>query len=96
VYDDISYIEEDTVHFVDGKKETIDAIITATGYYRDYAAIIDVDKTRFEDLKLPVSKQRYFGKDGLYFCGFWVAPTGQFREIGLDARRIAGDISRES
>lgn len=96
IYDDISYIDGNTVHFANGKKEVADAIITATGYYRDYANIIHVNKDRFEDLKLPVSKQQYFGRDGLYFCGFWVAPTGQFREIGLDAKRIAGDISRES
>ena len=92
MYDDINYIEGATVHFEGGKKQTIDTIITATGYYRDYAAIIQVDKARFEDLKQPLSRQQYFGKGGLYFCGFWVAPTGQFREIGLDAKKIAEDI----
>src|SRR4030095_12242872 len=81
VYGDIDYIEGKSIHFSDGRKEDFDAIVAGIGYYRDYADIIDVDKSRFEDLRLPVDKQKYFGKDGLYFCGFRVAPTGQIREI---------------
>ncbi len=75
--------------------EEFDAIIAAIGYYCDYANILEVDKTRFEDLKSSVNKQKYFGKDGLYFCGFWIAPTGQIREIALDAQKIAKDIRRK-
>jgi indole-3-pyruvate monooxygenase len=93
IHDDINYIESRSVHFVDGKEEEFDAIVAGIGYYCDYSDIIDVDASRFEDLKLPVGKQKYFGKDGLYFCGFWIAPTGQIREIGLDARKIAKDIA---
>jgi hypothetical protein len=26
---------------------------------------------------------------GLYFCGQTVSPTGQFREVGLEAERLA-------
>ena len=40
-----------------------------------------------------VNNQKYFGKDGLYFCGYWVAPTGHLREIALDAQKIAKHIS---
>ena len=40
-----------TVHFADGKKEEFDAIVAGIGYYRDYEEIIDVDRSRFEDLK---------------------------------------------
>jgi len=35
-----------------------------------------------------------FGEDGRYFCGYWISPTGQIREIGLDARKITGDIAK--
>ena len=72
-----------------------DAIVAGIGYYRDYAEIVDVDKSRFEDLKVSSNKQKYFGKDGLYFCGFWVSPTGQIREIALDAKKIAKDIAKK-
>jgi indole-3-pyruvate monooxygenase len=93
IYAGIDYIENKTIHFVDGKKEEFDAIVAGIGYYRDYAEIIQVDKGRFDDLKVSARKQKYFGKDGLYFCGFWIAPTGQFREIALDAQKIAKDIA---
>ena len=93
IYDNIDHISGSTIHFVDGKQEDFDAIVAGIGYYRDYAEIIEVDRSRFEDLKLSITKQRYFGKDGLYFCGFWVAPTGQIREISLDAQKIATDIA---
>ena len=76
-------------------KEEFDAIVAGIGYYRDCEGIIDVDASRFEDLKLPIGKQKYFGKDHLYFCGFWVSPTGQFREINLDAQKITKDIAKK-
>ena len=41
------------------------------------------------------NKQKYFGKDGLYFCGYWISPTGQIREISLDAKKIARDIAKK-
>lgn len=95
IHDDIDHIEHETVFFKNGKKEEFDAIVAGIGYYRDYTEIIDADPSRFEDLKQPVNKQKYFGKEGLYFCGFWIAPTGQIREISLDARKIAKDIAKK-
>ena len=96
ILDDIDYIEGDTIHFKDGKKDDFDAIVACIGYFRDYAEIVKVDKRRFEDLQVSTVKQKYFGKDGLYFCGYWVSTTGQIREISLDAKRIAEDILHSS
>ncbi len=94
VYDGIDRINGSTVHFLDGKKENFDAIVAAIGYEKGFAGnIIKVDNSRFEDLKKPASKQVHFGEDGLYFCGFWIAPTGQIREIALDAQKIAREIA---
>jgi indole-3-pyruvate monooxygenase len=93
IHENIDHISGRTVHFNSGKTEEFDAIIAAIGYYRDYAQIIDVEECRFADLRNPVGRQKYFGKDGLYFCGFFVSPTGQLREISLDARQIAKDIA---
>jgi hypothetical protein len=93
IYGGIDYIENNTVYFSDGTQKDFDAIVAATGYYRDYAEIIDVDKCRFDDLKFNINQQKYFGDDGLYFCGFWIGSTGQIREIALDAQKIANDIA---
>jgi hypothetical protein len=95
IYENIDHINGNTVYFINGRKENFDAIVAAIGYYRDYEKLIDVDKSRFDDLKLPAGKQKYFGKDGLYFCGFWISPTGQLREISLDAQKIAKDIYKK-
>jgi hypothetical protein len=95
LYDDIDHIEGQTVHFRDLKAAPFDALVAGIGYYRGSAGIVDVDQSRFDDLRLPVDKQRYFGKDDLYFCGYWVSPTGQIREIALDAGKIAKDISKK-
>lgn len=93
IYDGIDHIENKIVYFKEGKKNEFDAIVAAIGYHKGFEAdVLQVDKNRIEDLKFKVDKQKYFGKDGLYFCGFWVSPTGQIREISLDAQKIAEDI----
>jgi len=93
INDDIDLIQSNTVQFKDGKREKFDPIVAAIGYYRDYASILDVAPARFEDLRMPIDEQKYFGSEGLYFCGYWISPTGQIREIGLDAKKIAKDIA---
>jgi len=95
LHGDIDHIQHRTVLFDDGRRDDFDAIVAGIGYYRDYADIIEVEQTRFDDLKASLDKQKYFGKDGLYFCGFWISPTGQIREIARDAQKIAGDIHRK-
>jgi indole-3-pyruvate monooxygenase len=95
IFGGIDFIEGAIVHFTDGEQEHFNAIVAGIGYYRDYANFVGVDGYRFEDLKVPVARQKYFGKDGLYFCGYWVSPTGQIREIASDARRIAEDIAKK-
>jgi indole-3-pyruvate monooxygenase len=94
IYGDIDFIEGKTVHFKEGGKKDFDAIVAGIGYYRDYAEIVDVDRCRFDDLRVSAGKQKYFGRDGLYFCGYWISPTGQIREISSDAQKIARDIAK--
>jgi len=94
IYAGIDRIEGRTVVFSDGRKEEFDVLVAAIGYDRNYAEILDVGEERHDDLRVSAGRQKYFGKEGLYFCGFWVGPTGQIREIALDAQRIAGDIAK--
>jgi cation diffusion facilitator CzcD-associated flavoprotein CzcO len=95
VYGEIDHINQNIVHFKDGRQKSFDAIVAGIGYYRDYSEIVEVDQSRFDDLKHPVSRQKYFGKDGLYFCGYWISPTGQIREIASDAKAIAKHIANK-
>lgn len=91
---DIDFIEGNLVHFKQGETQPFDAIIACIGYSQDEVKIIEVDADRFEDLRVSANRQQYFGKDGLYFCGYYISPTGQIREINADARKIAKDIGR--
>jgi indole-3-pyruvate monooxygenase len=92
---DIEYIEQSIIHFDDGYLQSFDAIIAAIGYYRDYANFLHIDPVRFDDLKYPTVKRKSFGTDGLYFCGYYVSPTGQFRSIASDAMLIAKHIAQQ-
>lgn len=93
VYGNISRIEGSTVYFEDGKINKFDAIIFATGYTHGLENILDLSIERLNILKTGISNQSYFGKDGMYFCGFYVSPMGMLREIGIEAKKIAKDIA---
>ena len=93
VYGDILRIEGNTVYFRDNKQQEFDAIILATGYRHNLEDFLNTGSDRIEDAGHPISKQTCFGKDGLYFCGFYVSPMGMLREIGIEALKIAKDIS---
>lgn len=93
VYGNIESIDGKQIHFEGGKCNDFDAIIAAVGYDRNCADFLEVAPERIEDLQRKIDQQQYFGKDGLYFCGYWISPTGQIREISLDARKIAGHIT---
>jgi len=82
IYPGVDRIDGATVRFADGRAAEFDAIVAAIGYTRNDAEIVRAPS------------QHHFGEDGLYFCGYWISPTGQIREIGRDAQRIAADISK--
>jgi indole-3-pyruvate monooxygenase len=88
----VDRMEGAVVHFADRRSEGFDAIVAGLGDERNYSEIVEAEGYRFDDLRVCIDKQRYFGEDGLYFCGYWVSPTGQIREIARDARKIAGHI----
>lgn len=93
VYGDIVRIEGNSIYFEDNKQQHFDAIILATGYQHNLESFLNLSSDRIDDLNNVVSKQSWFGKDGLYFCGFYVSPMGMLREIGIEAAKIAKDIA---
>lgn len=95
LYAGVDRVERDRVTFGDGESAGFDAIVAGIGYERNHSPIVEVGSRRFEDLRVSVDKQQYFGEDGLYFCGYWISPTGQIREIAKDARKIARDICKK-
>jgi len=76
----VQSLSEDAVTFEDGSVHPFDAIILATGYRPGLERFLAAGT----DMHTP----------GLYLCGFKVTPTGMFREIGFEARRIADEIAQ--
>jgi cation diffusion facilitator CzcD-associated flavoprotein CzcO len=83
----------DGVVFSDQLAEKFDAVVLATGFRPDLRKLLpDVNDVLSADGK-PLVTGQTTNEPGLYFCGLVASPTGQLREIGLEAKRI-GDLAR--
>ena len=79
----------DGVVFSDQDAQKFDAIILATGFRPDLRKLLpDVNGVLSENGK-PLVTGQATNAPGLYFCGLVTSPTGQLREIGLEAKRIS-------
>jgi cation diffusion facilitator CzcD-associated flavoprotein CzcO len=85
----IDRLTPEGVVFADATREEFGAIILATGFRPDLRPLVpDVDGV-FDRQGMPLVTGQATNAPGLYFCGQITSPTGQLREIGLEARRIA-------
>ena len=91
VFGEIESTSDRTVCFRDGSTEQFDAIILATGYRPAVEEFLP-DCPRFDNDSDLTGGQQHSTRDGLYFCGFHVVPTGHLRQIGLEAQNIAAAI----
>lgn len=85
-------VQPDRVRFVDGRTESFEAIILATGYRPALDRLID----GFEHISDERGRPHRFGAEtgvaGLFFVGFRNTPTGALREIAIEAPRVAAAI----
>jgi indole-3-pyruvate monooxygenase len=86
---------DDGVGFSDGTEGRFDAVILATGYHPRVDAFLEGAPAAHDDGGTPLTSGRPTPVPGLYFCGYYVSPTGMLREIALEARRIAAAIARQ-
>jgi pyruvate/2-oxoglutarate dehydrogenase complex dihydrolipoamide dehydrogenase (E3) component len=94
VYGGIDHLTRDSVVFGDAAAEKFDAIVLATGFRPDLRRLMPDVADVLNERGMPLVSGRATNAPGLYFCGQIAPPTGQLREIGLEARRIAEDASR--
>ncbi len=80
VYPGIQRFTADGVVFTDGTTHPFDAVILATGYH-----------TNLDSLLPPQTAQT--AANGLYFCGYNNSMTGLLRQIAIESRQIAQDIT---
>lgn len=89
----IDRFTDDGVIFTDGQAEKFEAVIAATGYRPRVNAFLQAAAATHDEQGTPLSSGRET-LPGLYFCGYYVSPTGMLREIALEARRISAAIAR--
>ena len=78
------------VQFVGAAKaEPFDAIVLATGFRPDLGTLLPGLDGVLDAHGAPLCTGAETSAPGLFFCGQIASPTGQLREIGLEARRIA-------
>src|ERR1700730_2841731 len=85
----IDRLTPDRVVFADATSEEFGAIILATGFRPDLRRLIADVEGVFDRHGMPLVTGQTTEAPGLYFCGQITSPTGQLREIGLEAQRIA-------
>jgi cation diffusion facilitator CzcD-associated flavoprotein CzcO len=90
----IDRFTSDGVVFAGGREEKFDAIILATGFRPDLRRLIPGVDDLFDAHGMPRVTGRATDAPGLYFCGHITSRTGQLREIGIEAQRIADDAKR--
>jgi cation diffusion facilitator CzcD-associated flavoprotein CzcO len=77
------------VVFQNGASENFATVILATGFRPDLRNLLPDGKTVLNSHGIPFATGRETAEPGLYFCGLVASPTGQLREIGIEATRIA-------
>lgn len=90
----IDRLTSEAVIFSDGSSEKFDAIILATGFRPDLRQLMPEAKGVFDGHGMPLVTGKATAAPGLYFCGQITSPTGQLREIGIEAQQIAESAKR--
>lgn len=84
------------VKFEGGKEADFDALILATGYRPRVSDFLQTIPAVTDRDGVPTSSGKEAQVPGLYFCGYYVSPTGMLREIAIEARRISAAIAANS
>ncbi len=90
----IDRLTSEGVIFDDAGSEQFDAIILATGFRPDLRQLLPDVKGVFDSHGMPLVTGKATDAPGLYFCGQITSPTGQLREIGIEAQQIADSAKR--
>jgi cation diffusion facilitator CzcD-associated flavoprotein CzcO len=86
---DIARFASDSVAFTQSPDERFDTIILATGFRPDLRPPLPDAKGVLTETGAPLVSGRATAEPGLFFCGAIPSAVGQFRQIGIEARRIA-------
>jgi cation diffusion facilitator CzcD-associated flavoprotein CzcO len=77
------------VVFSDSPAEKFDCIVLATGFRPDLRKLLPEANGVLDGQGMPAATGQATLEPGLFFCGLIASPTGQLRQIGIEAQRIA-------
>ncbi|HUI90249.1 MAG TPA: NAD(P)/FAD-dependent oxidoreductase [Anaerolineales bacterium] len=83
------------VRFDDDTEANYDALILATGYRPHVNEFLQQAEGALDAEGTPAVTGKESPISGLYFCGFFVSPTGMLREIALEAKRVSAAIAEQ-
>jgi cation diffusion facilitator CzcD-associated flavoprotein CzcO len=86
---DIERVMSDGVVFKDTGRENFDVIVLATGFRPNLRGLLPDAEGVLDPQGKPLASGKPTAEPGLFFCGAIASPTGQLREIGIEAQRIA-------
>lgn len=91
VHPGIERFTPDGVVFTDGRAQSFDAVVLATGYRSQVGHWLEDGQIPLPDKQVPSPQPGL--PEGLHLCGFYVSPTGMLREIAREARLISRAIA---
>jgi cation diffusion facilitator CzcD-associated flavoprotein CzcO len=86
---DVASFGRESVVFKQSPAERFDVIILATGFRPDLRALLPDAKGVLNATGAPLVSGKATAEPGLFFCGAIPSAIGQFRQIGIEAERIA-------
>jgi cation diffusion facilitator CzcD-associated flavoprotein CzcO len=86
---DVASFARESVGFKHSPAERFDAVILATGFRPDLRPLLPDAKGVLSATGAPLVSGRATAEPGLFFCGAIPSAVGQFRQIGIEATRIA-------
>ena len=86
---DVASFARDSIAFKRSPAERFDAIILATGFRPDLRPLLPDAQGVLNETGAPLVSGKATAEPGLFFCGAIPSALGQFRQIGIEATRIA-------
>jgi indole-3-pyruvate monooxygenase len=95
IYPGVEAVSGNRVKFKGGKEAEFDALILATGYRPQVSDFLQDASSVIDQNGAPTSTGKESQIPGLYFCGYYVSPTGMLREIAMEAKQIRTAIAAQ-
>jgi cation diffusion facilitator CzcD-associated flavoprotein CzcO len=93
IYPGVEEVSGNRVRFKGGKAAEFDTLILATGYRPQVSDFLQDASSALDQDGTPLSTGEESRMPGLYFCGYYVSPTGMLREIAIEAKQISAAIA---